>query len=113
MTRVRVVNNPAGIDALLGEPGVRRVVETVAKAVASAAGEIAPDGGTGPGLAQSYKATRAERTLTGVKATAYTTDIAGHLAEWGSINNPAYAPLRRGAERVGLRTRLAAKGDDS
>lgn len=32
-------------------------------------------------------------------------DPFGHLAEWGSVNNPAYAPLRRGVEAAGLRFR--------
>lgn len=30
-------------------------------------------------------------------------DIAAHLIEFGSINNPPYAPLRRGAQAAGLR----------
>ena len=30
-----------------------------------------------------------------------TTDPFGHLVEWGSVNNPAYAPLRAGAADVG------------
>lgn len=33
----------------------------------------------------------------------WTTDPAGHIVEFGSINNPAYAPLRRGARAAGLR----------
>ena len=31
------------------------------------------------------------------------TDIAAHLIEFGSVNNPVYAPLRRAAEAQGLR----------
>lgn len=34
-----------------------------------------------------------------------TTDFAGHLIEWGSINNPPYAPLRKAVEAVGARFR--------
>lgn len=33
----------------------------------------------------------------------YSDDPFGHLVEFGSVNNPAYAPLRRGAEAAGLR----------
>lgn len=99
-----------GIDNLLDTPGVQRVVSGAASAVAEAASQIAPDGGPGRGLKESYKATKAVREPDRVVATAYTDDFAGHLAEWGSVNNPAYAPLRRGAERVGLRTKLAPKG---
>ena len=31
------------------------------------------------------------------------TDPFAHLVEWGSVNNPAYAPLRRGVRAAGLR----------
>lgn len=31
------------------------------------------------------------------------TDPFGHLVEWGSANNPPYAPLRRGVLAAGLR----------
>jgi hypothetical protein len=31
------------------------------------------------------------------------TDHAGHLLEWGSVNNPAHAPLRRGVLAAGFR----------
>lgn len=31
------------------------------------------------------------------------TDFAAHLVEYGSANNPPYAPLRRGATAAGLR----------
>lgn len=30
-------------------------------------------------------------------------DPFGHMVEWGSINNPAYAPIRRGVLAAGLR----------
>lgn len=30
-------------------------------------------------------------------------DYAGHLIEWGSVNNPPHAPLRRGVQAGGLR----------
>jgi hypothetical protein len=33
------------------------------------------------------------------------TDFGGHLVEWGSANNPAHAPLRRGVRAAGLRLR--------
>lgn len=31
------------------------------------------------------------------------TDPFAHLVEWGSVNNPAYAPLRRGVQNAGMR----------
>ena len=30
------------------------------------------------------------------------TDLGGHLDEWGSKNNPAYAPLRNGVRQAGF-----------
>lgn len=37
------------------------------------------------------------------------TDAGGHLAEWGSVNNPPYAPIRRGVRAAGLRLDEEAK----
>jgi hypothetical protein len=34
-----------------------------------------------------------------------TTAFAGHMVEWGSVNNPPYAPLRRACRAAGLRVR--------
>jgi 20S proteasome alpha/beta subunit len=31
-----------------------------------------------------------------------TTDVAGHIIEWGSANNPPLAPIRRGVIAAGL-----------
>jgi hypothetical protein len=30
-------------------------------------------------------------------------DPVAHIVEWGSVNNPPYAPIRRGVRAVGLR----------
>lgn len=38
-----------------------------------------------------------------------TRDFAGHMVEWGSINNPPYAPLRRGVRAAGLELRELPK----
>lgn len=32
-----------------------------------------------------------------------TNDFAGHMVEWGSANNPPYAPIRRAVRAAGLR----------
>ena len=39
----------------------------------------------------------------GLELAVVNTDYAGHLQEWGSINNPPHAPLRRGVRAAGLR----------
>lgn len=38
------------------------------------------------------------------------TDYGGHLAEWGSKNNPPLAPLRRAALGAGFRVEESPKG---
>lgn len=38
----------------------------------------------------------------GVVGRVFSTDIAAHLIEFGSVNNPPYAPLRLGVESTGL-----------
>ena len=40
------------------------------------------------------------------------TDFFFHLTEFGSVNNPAYAPLRRGVRAAGLRLDEAAKPEE-
>lgn len=97
-----------GLDDLLSSPPAKRHVTVAAKEVAQAASELAPRR-TGR-LAESYTYTRAEETGDGLVARAYTDVPYGHLVEWGSVNNAPKAPLRRAAQRVGLRIRIAAKG---
>lgn len=104
--RVRV--RAAGIDELLDTPAAKALVTGGAKQVAESASELAPvDTGY---YKRSLRSSRAVREPDRLVATAYTVDPFGHLVEWGSVNNPAHAPLRRGAERLGLRTRVATKG---
>lgn len=45
----------------------------------------------------------------GPKLTVYSTDFAAHIVEFGSINNPAYAPFRRACAALGLK--LTGGGD--
>ena len=104
---VRVTTRAAGVDELLSDARVVALVTAGAADVARNASDIAPVS-TGA-YKRSLRSTNARREATRVVATAYTADPFGHLVEWGSINNPAYSPLRRGAERTGLRTRVASK----
>lgn len=104
----RVTISDAGVDDLLDTPKVKRLAESNARAVARAAGELAPRR-TGR-LARSYRATKAEVTSTGVSARAYTAVPYGHLVEWGTAAQAPKAPLRRAAQRVGLRLRITPKG---
>ena len=72
--------------------GLARLAETVA----DAARRVAPER-TGH-YGRSIKVRRSDG-----KVYVATTDIAGHLIEFGSAKNPVYAPLRRGARAAGLR----------
>jgi hypothetical protein len=108
MTRVTL--DPHGVNELMRSPAALALVASTAKAAARAAGNIAPNGGPAKGVAQSYKATAPHPTPTGVAATVYSTDPFAHLVEFGSVHNPAYAPLRRAALRLGLKLRLYPKG---
>lgn len=103
----RVILRADAAERLLAEPGVEPLVARGARAIARNASRIVPRN-TGY-AAKSYKTTPVAETARGIEATAYTSDYAGHLIEWGSINNPPYAPLRRGAEMTGLRLTLRAK----
>jgi hypothetical protein len=106
---VRVLQFANAADLLLAEPGTAALVTDGAAQVARNASDIIPvESGHG---AASYQSTDAERQPVGLVATAYTDDVAGHMFEWGSIHNPAFAPLRRGVERAGLRGRPLPKGD--
>ncbi len=66
-----------------------------AEQIRDAAKRAAPGGGTGA-YARSVEAVR-----DGTVVRVLTTDPAGHLIEFGSINNPAYAPIRTGVSDAG------------
>lgn len=42
------------------------------------------------------------RDAIGILGRVFSTDIAAHMIEFGSVNNPPYAPLRNGVESTGL-----------
>lgn len=107
---VRFRVDERGIDDLLESAPARRLVSEAARQVAGGAAELAPDGGPHRGVRETYRSTPAVASADGVKASAFTTDIAGHLVEFGSIKNTAYAPLRRAVVRAGLVLKLIPKG---
>jgi hypothetical protein len=60
---------------------------------------LSPDGQSKhPGYRKRFKV-----TMPGNFARVSNTDIAAHLVEFGSVNNPPYAVLRRAARAAGLR----------
>lgn len=89
---MKYVPNPKFKRELDREPGVKRELadraddaEVVARSIGLSLG--------GTGAYASSIASPGGRLLT--------TDPAGHLIEWGSVNNPPYAPLRRAVQATG------------
>lgn len=92
MTRVRFERNPGFETELKAEPSSVAFMRETTQAVAEEATRLAP----------RHTSDYAHSIHAG-GYTVYTEDPAGHLVEWGSKNNPAYAPLRRGVIAAGLR----------
>lgn len=95
--------NDSGLDAVIHGAGVARMLERAGDVLADEVEARAPER-TGE-FAGSIERTNAERRPGGAVVTVHSTDFAAHLVEFGSINNPAYAPFRRGAAALGLRLR--------
>lgn len=96
-----------GITDLVNGPGAVALVEKEAKATARAASLLIP--GAHIWTRRTYRSTPARTSPAGATATVYTTDVAGHIFEWGSVKSPVYAPLRRAVQRRGLRLRQVPK----
>ncbi len=89
----RFAANRAFEAELKRSPAYKAEMAVRAKAGAEAARRIAPRGPTGD-YVESIQVD-GNRVLTD--------DPAGHLIEWGSVNNVSYAPLRKGAEATGAK----------
>lgn len=82
------------LDALPGSIAKRTVA---AKQVKNFAIGLAPRG-----VSDNYAAS-IDVVQQGQKVYVRTNDFAGHMVEWGSANNPPYAPIRRAVRAAGLR----------
>lgn len=89
--------NPRLAQELARQPEMRRALADAARAVKTEAERVAPVGSTGR-YARSFVV-----GATPEGATVGNTDFAAHWVEYGSRNNPPYAPLRRGVRAAGLR----------
>lgn len=79
------------------DPGLKQALAPAARDALAGAKRFAPHGKTG-----DYEGSLQAVWING-RWVLLTTDFAGSLVEFGSINNPAYAPLRRGVRSAGLR----------
>lgn len=88
--------NPAALTQLRADPAYQRLVRRRANDALTAAEHAAPIGET-----QDYIHSL---SIVEVRGRSYlsSNDFAAHLVEYGSANNPAYAPLRRGVRAAGL-----------
>lgn len=89
--------NRAATEQLQRDPAYRRLLRDTAGRVVRHAIMIAPDGGPHRGYRETLRVGEQDGTVT-----AESTDPFAHIVEFGSINNPAYAPLRRAVRGEGL-----------
>lgn len=96
------VPNKDFADEFSREPGCRSGLAGEARRLAAEVGRAAPKR-TGF-FAGSIRTTVVFdlKTRTPVDVV-YTSDPFGHLVEWGSANNPPFAPFRRGVSAAGMR----------
>jgi hypothetical protein len=97
---VRFTPNPAGIVDLMTDPGMKLLVVGATAAVRDEA-EAGSPRRTGH-FATSFT-TEVETTATGPVGTLGNSDVGAAAIEFGSVNNPPYAPIRRAVRATGLR----------
>lgn len=102
---MKFVPDLAGQEQIVKGPGVARALREEADGLRDAVeGQAQRFANTGR-FAGSIEVGDVERIAGGLSISVYTTDPDGHIVEWGSVNNPPYAPLRKGVASTGLRFR--------
>lgn len=98
-TFTRMIRNTELADAIQKEPDFKACVADAAGAVAQAAQDAAPvdEGNYRAGIEPSV-----EEGPGGWQGRVDATYWTSHWVEWGSANNEAHAPLRRGVADAGL-----------
>jgi hypothetical protein len=91
--------NPHLIEEIRKMPGYHASAVSAGKAIQAAAEALSPP----RIMRRSPRAFVTEATPDGARVT--NTDYGAHIAEYGSVNNPAYAPLRRGTQAAGFELR--------
>lgn len=89
-------SNPSAAREIANDPEFQAGIARLARAGTGDVQQAAPAGGTG------YYRRHIRSSGTRIQLT----DPFWHLIEFGSVNNPAYAPLRRGLRASGLRLEL-------
>jgi hypothetical protein len=101
---MRFIPNPAFVEELQAQPLYNAALERGANEAKKEAEAIAPQGESG--YYASHFVVYKEENGSWVLGN---TDFAAHWVEWGSVNNPAYAPLRRAVQAAGLHLREAPR----
>ena len=91
--------NPAFMEELDHSPALVATKQSVARSIAENANDIAHR------IMPAGKGAVIEVVEDGEDVVVANTAHGGHIDEWGSVKNPPYAPLRRGAEASGVRFR--------
>jgi hypothetical protein len=92
------------LEAIVGrQPEVRHQLKDAGEQVKRVAIGVAPRG-----LTDDYVHSIDVVEIAG-RVFVRTNDFAGHMVEFGSVNNEAYAPIRRGVRAAGLRLKETSK----
>lgn len=91
---MRFIPNPLFIEEITAEAAYHEARKEWGNAIKENAELVAPEGRSG----QYHDSLEVDDD-----GSVGTTDPFGHLVEWGSVNNPIYAPIRRGVQAAGLR----------
>lgn len=91
---MRFIPNPLVIPELEAAEAYDEARKQIGESIKGNVEQIAPSGASG----QYHDSIEVDD-----EGSVGTTDPFGHLVEWGSVNNPPYAPIRRGVELAGLR----------
>lgn len=94
--------DPRGILELLNDAPARAYVTELAAQGAAATEQAAPFGRSAPHYRDTIGSTPGESTPDGARATFYSGSSVWHIVEYGSVNNPPYRPLTRGALAIGV-----------
>lgn len=103
---MRLIPNPELAAELGRDPRYQHALSEAAGEVRDAAERLAP---RGPDPRGGHVADHIRVVEEDGEVRVAIRDPFGHLVEWGSRNNPPYAPLRRGVQAAGLRFREQQK----
>lgn len=97
--------NEHGVEEVIKSNDVSRFLEHAAGQVADAVENQAERFQQTRHFAGSIESHHPEATARGQRVTVDSSDFAAHIIEFGSSNNPPYAPFRKAASALGLRLR--------